>query len=48
VKPGETDMKDVISLRKPDIDSLKYDKSNTEIDISLSRHEKVLLCILHL
>jgi len=45
VKSGNIDMRDVISLDEPDIDSLTYDKSNAETDIPLPRHEKFLLCI---
>ncbi len=45
VKSGDTDMRDVISLSESDIDSLTYDKSDTETDIPLARHEKVLRCI---
>ena len=46
VKSGDIDMRDVILLSEPDIDSLTYDKSDTETDIPLARHEKVLLRIL--
>ncbi len=45
VKSGDIDMWDVISLSEPDINSLTYDKSDTETDIPLPRHEKVLLHI---
>ncbi len=45
VKSGDVDMRDVILLDEPDIDSLTYDKSDTETDIPLPRHEKVFLHI---
>jgi len=43
VKSGDIDMRDVISLNEPDIDSLTYNKSDSKTNIPLPRHEKVLL-----
>ena len=45
MKSGDTDIRDTISLSEADIDSLTYDKSDTETDVPLSRRDKVLLRI---
>ena len=45
VKSGDTDSRDIISLDETDIGSLTYDKSVTETDLPLSRHDKVLIHI---
>jgi len=44
-KSGDTDIRDIISLDETDIGSLTYDKSATETDLPLSRHDKALLHI---
>jgi len=44
-KSGDTDIRDMISLRNPDIESLTYDRSDTEKGIPLMRGDKNLLCI---
>ncbi len=45
VKSGDTDIRDIISLDEADIDSLTYDKSDTETYVPLSRHDKALIHI---
>jgi len=37
MKSGDTDIRDILSLSETDIDSLIYDRSETEKDIPLSR-----------
>ena len=44
-KSGNTNIRDIISLDETDIGSLTYDKSATETDLPLSRHDKALLHI---
>jgi len=44
-KSGDTNIRDMISLDETDIGSLTYDKSATETDLPLSRHDKALLHI---
>jgi len=45
MKSGDTDIRDILSLDQTDIDSLTYDRSDTEKDIPLSRWDKVLIKI---
>jgi len=45
-KSGDTDIRDIILLDEADIDSLTYDRSDTEKDIPLSRWDKALIHIL--
>ena len=45
MKSGDTDIRDILSLNGTDIDSLTYDRSDTEKDIPLSRWDKVLINI---
>jgi len=45
MKSGDTDIMDILSLDEADIDSLTYDRSDTEKDMPLSRWNKVLLKI---
>ncbi len=42
-KSGDTDIRDMISLKNPDINSLTYDRSDTDQDIPISRGDKNLL-----
>jgi len=44
-KSGDTDIRDMISLRNPDIESLTYDRSDTEKDTPLTSGDKNLICI---
>jgi len=44
-KSGDTDIRDMISLRDPDIDSLTYDRNDTDKNIPLTRTDKNLLHI---
>jgi len=46
-KSGDTDIRDMISLRDPDIESLTYDRSDTEKDTPLTRGDKNFLFIFH-
>jgi len=45
LKSGDTNVWDTISLNQADIDSLTYDRSETEKNVSLSRQDKILLHI---
>jgi len=45
MKSGDTDIRDILSLNGTDIDSLTYDRSNTEKDIPLPRCDKALINI---
>jgi len=44
-KSGDNDIMAMITLCDCDIDSLTYDRSDTEKDVPLSRVDKNLLCI---
>jgi len=44
-KSGDTDIRDILLLDETDIDSLTYNRSDTEKDIPLSRWDKVLIHI---
>ena len=45
MKSGDTDIRDILLLSETDIDSLTYDRSDTEIDIPLPRLDKALIHI---
>jgi len=45
MKSGDTDIRDILSLSETDIDSLTYDRSDTEKDTPLSRGDKALIHI---
>ena len=45
MKSGDMDIRDILLLDQTDIDSLTYDRSDTEKDVPLSRWDKVLIKI---
>jgi len=45
IKSGDTAIRDIITVDETDIDSLTYDRSDTEKDIPLPRRDKVLIHI---
>jgi len=45
MKSGDTDIRDILLLSETDIDSLTYDRSDTEMDIPLPRWDKALIHI---